>query len=1558
MKSRILLLAFGLLFCTVATMAQTATPCAPQKFLKTFGTSGLNETGLSVAPSGDGGAYVSGLAGNRALLTKFDSLGQTVWSRALALDTITQLRLFDMITDSEGRIVATGLVGLSLSAVGGTAVVFRYDPVADTVLWMKRIEGGIPLNCGILERPQNGNFVFYQTLLPNDSTLLSQVEMLELQRSSGDIVPGKSEFLSRTEPILVSNIVWWEDALYAVGAQQLASATGGIRHLLVQLDSAKYQPQWAKISHIPTTETANLLAEDLLVDNDTIVSLYANLDTTGGTVKSQIFLQKTTLIGDLVWVKQYDLPKTEGEVPIDLIQYGAGGYAIYGATDNEYFLLALNHDGQPQKSIRFSNGTPATATLLPFAKSEAYAQGLTTYLSGGFLGTDAEMSILRTDQQFSPDSCGFILPLDSVTVTDVALPFSQAISLQVSPSPTQPKSTSGAFAALSLLETLFCPNVGNFDTLDLGPDMLTCLDTNFVLDAGPGYVTYLWQDSTAAQTLITTGTGIYWVEVTDSCGFTQRDTISVTVNLANTTMFADQVLCEGGSVTLEALGFDNYQWLPNIGLSCDTCAIVTISPDSTRQYTLLATSVSGCLLNDTFLITVSQPITIADTLTGCEGDPIVIGGTAYFMNGTVTDTIPSTTGGCDTIAIYTLIFEPHPTRIVTPPLCQGDAYEINGATYTQDVMVMISVPAPGGGCDSSIVYDLKFKPLPQIQDTLTACTNDTIIFGGNAYTADTTIVDTLAAVPPLCDTLLFTHLIFTPLNTLHDTLTACANDTIVFGGNAYTADTTIVATLPAPAPACDTLLFTHLIFTPLNTLHDTLTACANDTIFLGGKIYTADTTLVDTLAAGTGCDTVRTRHLIFTPLNTLHDTLTACANDTIFLGGKIYTSDTILVDTLAASAGCDTVRTRHLLFSPLNIKTDTTLACAGDTITLGGIAFTQDTALVLDTIPAVGAGCDTIRVAQLIFRPWPVQSDTLSACVGDTIVFDGKPYLTDTTLIVDTLLAIGTGACDTLVQKVLIFNPLPTLSDTMTACVGDTITVQGIAYFSDTTLVLPSLPNTSGGCDTLVSKTLIFFPIPTFSDSLQLCAGDTVTIGGVKYFQDSTFTIQIPAPNGCDTVATYTITVLPRPLITDTLQLCQGDTVTIGGIKYFSTTTLVDTIPTTTGGCDTFSITAIIVSPVPEKNVLIQFPIGDSVIVNGVKYNFPTVIKGILPSTTGGCDTLLTTTLQWLTKLTLTCPPDLTVTTAVGDTTAVVDYDLPNLGSTCPGGGQPTITLLSGLPIGGTFPLGTTEVCYTAADTCGNVDTCCFKVTVTEGELACDVKKNDCFRWEMLPIKLDSLGNRRYRIRVINSCAEKLDYVLFRLPNGISALEPAEGSIYTPQPSGRKYIVRNPNFSPVYSVRFKADSTTVLSAGTFDIFEYKLPQQSDPKYIYTYAKLADGTYYEAHLNTFNCPELPWPNFGPGLDDRRQPTSVAMEVQMFPNPTDGALFLNFSGLESETVLLQVVNALGQCVQEVTVPVSEGLQTLQLDGRLGSGVYQLIVRPKNGLPVTERFVLERG
>ena len=81
------------------------------------------------------------------------------------------------------------------------------------------------------------------------------------------------------------------------------------------------------------------------------------------------------------------------------------------------------------------------------------------------------------------------------------------------------------------------------------------------------------------------------------------------------------------------------------------------------------------------------------------------------------------------------------------------------------------------------------------------------------------------------------------------------------------------------------------------------------------------------------------------------------------------------------------------------------------------------------------------------------------------------------------------------------------------------------------------------------------------------------------------------------------------------------------------------------------------------------------------------------------------------TFLTLTCPDNITVMAAMNQTSAIVHYDLPDVFSTCTTG-SPSISQVSGLPSGSSFPAGTTLVRFTASDPCGNVNDCSFLLTV------------------------------------------------------------------------------------------------------------------------------------------------------------------------------------------------------------------------------------------------------
>ena len=208
-----------------------------------------------------------------------------------------------------------------------------------------------------------------------------------------------------------------------------------------------------------------------------------------------------------------------------------------------------------------------------------------------------------------------------------------------------------------------------------------------------------------------------------------------------------------------------------------------------------------------------------------------------------------------------------------------------------------------------------------------------------------------------------------------------------------------------------------------------------------------------------------------------------------------------------------------------------------------------------------------------------------------------------------------------------------------------------------------------------------------------------------------------------------------------------------------------------------------------------------------------------------------------------------------------------------------------------------------------------------------------------------------------NNCALKVNYILFQLPNGVTAVAPAENSIYTDATSGRKYLVRNPNFSPFYSVRFKAEPNTMLNNGAFDVLEYTLPQQSQPAYIHTLVKFEDGSTLEAFLNTYNCPILPFPNFTSNPVDERGQLS-GQYLNLYPNPSGGDLMFDLAAFENKTVQIEVLNAQGRLVQTMKTTAEAGLQTLRLDGHLPNGLYHLVVRPNEGIPVAEPFILERN
>ncbi len=631
---------------------------------------------------------------------------------------------------------------------------------------------------------------------------------------------------------------------------------------------------------------------------------------------------------------------------------------------------------------------------------------------------------------------------------------------------------------------------------------------------------------------------------------------------------------------------------------------------------------------------------------------------------------------------------------------------------------------------------------------------------------------------------------------------------------------------------------------------------------------------------------------------------------------------------------------------PTAIRSESISFCPGGSATINGQVYTQS-GVVLDTLPSADpADCDTVVTYTITLLPLQTRADSISFCPGSSVNIDGQVY-TQSGTVIDTIPASAGGGCDTIVTHTLTLLPFPTRTESISFCPGNSVTIGGQVYNQSGTVIDTIPASAGGGCDTIVTYTLTLLSFPTRTESISFCPGNSVTIGGQVYNQSGTVIDTIPASagGGCDTIVTYSLTLLPYPTRSESIAFCPGNSVTIGGQVYNQSGIVVDTIPATvSGACDTIATYDLTLLPQPTRAETIAFCPGETITLGGVNYTQPGTVVLTIPSTTNGCDTIATYTLQYLTpapsNVSINCPGPISVHVPSGSTGSMVMYNPATAASDCP---CPGIALVrtSGPVSGANFPLGSTSVCYTAKDSCGQSAACCFNVSVVEDDDACDTKVNGCIKYELLTITEDMAKNRTYRIRVTNNCNNKLLYTAIQVPDGIVAISPLNFSTYT-APSGNTYTVRNPNYSPTYSVRYSSVSDSI-NLGESDIFKYTLPAQASVTFIHVVSRLAPYLYLEAHLNTFYCPIGVTPSGGgdrpsDGRDEQDlttfQKLSNLNELLLFPNPATQLVQVEIGGQTGE---LMLQDATGRVVMRQMIKESQTTFSVE---NLPQGLYQAI------------------
>jgi hypothetical protein len=410
--------AFLFSFISILATHLTAQPCTTQLNYR-FGNPGTTERGYSIVGAPDNQSYyLSALYEDRVLLLHLDLDGSILNSRSFDISPTATDHGNMVMMDDEGMLVFQGMT--NSQTAGGNVITFRYDPVADEVLWAKEFDTQWERNYGygIIQLGQGGDFVINNN--PHDPETNDDSELMRLEKNTGNVVPSLSttyDMVGNSETM--AQLEYYQGFIYGAGRYTVQSATSYMRNTLTKIDPTNGNTVWAVCGHKGQNDNARLYAVDLVIQGDHIYSLNTGDPNGVGGSNWRVYLQCTTLDGDVQWIKEYDIAGTN-DVGMELVYSDGGIVALVHqrGTNNSFTMFKTDLEGNVLWATQF----PAS-TIINTAE-QMIALGNKIIITGTTrddMGND-DILVMQTNSQGIPDHPCVEYMQSVVTAIEVANP--------------------------------------------------------------------------------------------------------------------------------------------------------------------------------------------------------------------------------------------------------------------------------------------------------------------------------------------------------------------------------------------------------------------------------------------------------------------------------------------------------------------------------------------------------------------------------------------------------------------------------------------------------------------------------------------------------------------------------------------------------------------------------------------------------------------------------------------------------------------------------------------------------------------------------------------------------------------------------------------------------------------------------------------------------------------------------------------------------------------------------------------------------------------------------
>lgn len=396
------------------------------------------------------------------------------------------------------------------------------------------------------------------------------------------------------------------------------------------------------------------------------------------------------------------------------------------------------------------------------------------------------------------------------------------------------------------------------------------------------------------------------------------------------------------------------------------------------------------------------------------------------------------------------------------------------------------------------------------------------------------------------------------------------------------------------------------------------TAASWDSVFAPG-IY--EVCVVGSNACNTGpqvCDTIWVEPLI-------RDTVTVelCDGECILVGDSLLCASGVYLITVPSETSCDTSRLVQVVAAPAIALNEEVTICPGDCVEVYDTTICESGIYPIDRT-GVDGSCDTTIILQVSTGaniPIAVAVDLCPEecyAVSDTLICQAGLYQVrrSSTTGCDTVYTVSLTALDSVFE----------LRDTL-VCPGATVVLDGTQLNAGQ--VYTQIRLASNGCDSTIRWSVIEQEIDTLTESLSICKGDTILLGGQVIVGQGQYLYQ--QFGGADRCSIPTLVDVSE-IVVDTTRLSTlycgspvvvGDTVVNGPVDLLLTRLSLD-------GCDSVVVIEVDVGQIDTVIPDIEYYCeGDSLLVDGrivLRDTFITVISSRL----GACDSVTLRKLEFV----------------------------------------------------------------------------------------------------------------------------------------------------------------------------------------------------------------------------------------------------------------------------------------------------------------------------------------